>query len=119
VTDNEALRSCASCGMELDTAQFSRSDHLPWGLEGYCNTCFGSKRARAWAQYRKALKEAEIVRPDTCERCGKSGKITGHHLDYFKPLAVKWVCQSCHRKEHKEGEVQRGTVVFLPQEDDS
>lgn len=117
-TDNE-MRTCDSCGMDLSPEEFSMSDHLPWGLEGWCNTCFKAKRARAWAAYRKALKESELVRPETCDRCGTSGKIIGHHVDYFKPLAVKWVCQACHRREHKEGEMRRGTVVYIPQDDEA
>jgi len=107
------MRKCKACTRELPDEEFESSDHLPWGLEGYCNLCFRTTRAQAWATYRKALKDAEIVRPDTCERCGKSGKIIGHHLNYFHPLEVKWVCQSCHRKEHRE---QERPVLYLPDE---
>lgn len=108
------MRTCAACTRDLPAEQFESSDHLPWGLENYCDLCFRTTRARAWAAYRKALKEAEIERPEFCERCGKSGRIIGHHLNYFYPLEVKWVCQSCHRKEHREAQ----QVVFAPDDED-
>lgn len=45
-----------------------------------------------------ALQSGRLVRPEACSRCGKSCKPDGHHEDYAKPLAVVWVCRSCHYK---------------------
>lgn len=54
------------------------------------------------AEYTKALRTGELIRPDKCELCGKHCKPHGHHKDYNKALDVMWLCSLCHRKEHKK-----------------
>ena len=52
--------------------------------------------------YNAALRSGELVRAESCERCGKGGRIDGHHDDYSKPLNVLWLCPRCHRRRHYE-----------------
>jgi hypothetical protein len=48
-----------------------------------------------------AVKLGILVRPKECEKCASNIKIEGHHEDYSRPLDVKWLCKSCHVKEHR------------------
>jgi ribosomal protein S27AE len=66
-------------------------------------------RAKAKALFRRAMRDGRLVRPTTCERCGKGGLIQGHHDDYNKPLDVRWLCASCHAYEHGFGKGNAGT----------
>ena len=45
-----------------------------------------------------AFRCGDIVQRD-CEVCGNS-RTEMHHDDYTKPLEVRWLCRSCHEKEH-------------------
>jgi len=49
-----------------------------------------------------AVRRGQVERPDVCSRCGHSGRVTGHHRDYSKPLAVDWLCYECHGIEHRK-----------------
>lgn len=48
---------------------------------------------------RAAIRSGKIVRLP-CERCGHS-QAEAHHDDYGKPHEVRFLCNACHRKEHK------------------
>jgi hypothetical protein len=56
------------------------------------------------AQYllTNARRDGRIITPDRCSRCGKVGRVHGHHKDYTKPLEVVWLCPVCHKQEHKK-----------------
>jgi hypothetical protein len=47
-----------------------------------------------------ALRTGEMTRPDACSACGVLCKPHGHHDDYTKPLAVRWLCRPCHTAHH-------------------
>lgn len=59
------------------------------------------KRAAHFAMQR-AIRSGKLIRASSCEQCGATGRIEGHHTDYSKPLDVQWLCVSCHGKtRHK------------------
>jgi hypothetical protein len=47
-----------------------------------------------------ALRDGKLTRPDSCSHCHKPCKPHGHHEDYTQPLAVVWLCASCHTSLH-------------------
>lgn len=46
-----------------------------------------------------AERRGELVR-QPCEVCG-AVKVEGHHDDYTKPLAIRWLCHKHHGEAHK------------------
>lgn len=58
------------------------------------------EKRNASAKVYYALKTGKLTKPKDCSICGDDYYIIAHHEDYSKPLEVKWVCQSCHRKIH-------------------
>ncbi len=61
----------------------------------------GLTKPACHARVAEAIKRGLLIRPDLCEQCGrKSKRIRAHHDDYDKPLDVRWLCDSCHAKEH-------------------
>ncbi len=57
-------------------------------------------RARKNLNYH--LQVGNIIKAKYCDICGKEKKLQAHHDDYSKPLAVKWICSSCHGYIHRE-----------------
>jgi ribosomal protein S27AE len=60
------------------------------------------EKVHARIAVRTAVRQGNLVRPDTCPRCGQPGNIEAHHADYSKPYDVQWLCAECHRKEHSK-----------------
>jgi hypothetical protein len=59
------------------------------------------ERVKAHAALRYAVRKGKVAKPETCSRCGSRDWIQGHHADYSKPLDVIWLCNPCHRAEHR------------------
>lgn len=51
-------------------------------------------------QVTAAIAKGELVR-GSCEVCGTTEKVEGHHDDYARPLEVRWLCRPHHREWHK------------------
>lgn len=51
----------------------------------------------------RLLVEAGQVRPRpaACERCGREVALHCHHLDYFDPASVAYLCPRCHSAAHR------------------
>ncbi len=43
-----------------------------------------------------------LLVPESCEQCGSTENIDAHHDDYSKPLEVRWLCRSHHKRLHTE-----------------
>ena len=55
-------------------------------------------RVSAHGKVARAIRAGKLVRPNKCERCGRSDMtIDAAHKDYSKPLEVMWLCKRCHR----------------------
>lgn len=61
-------------------------------------------KVHARAELNNAVKRGSVTKPSTCSSCGQAVRVTGHHEDYAKPLDVRWLCYSCHGKEHRHTE---------------
>ena len=72
---------------------------------------YGRKQTKAQQRAHNAvyyaIKSGKPKKPIGCSACGSSKKrIDGHHKDYSKPLEVVWLCQPCHGKEHRMGDIE-------------
>jgi 2'-5' RNA ligase len=96
--DNETY--CPDCQMYGVT--IPRTSKLAW-------TEPGTKAYDAHTELNNAVRDGDKKKPSKCQSCGKGGQINGHHADYDKPLDVKWLCNSCHQKEHAK---ESGLITF-------
>jgi hypothetical protein len=60
------------------------------------------EKYRAQTAVGNALRDGKLIRPTTCDACGKECVPHGHHEDYSKPLEVIWLCELCHVTLHCE-----------------
>lgn len=47
-----------------------------------------------------AVRDKRVVKISSCQACGSSRNIVGHHPDYSRPFDVVWLCQACHCQHH-------------------
>jgi hypothetical protein len=54
---------------------------------------------KAQTAVNNALRDGRLTK-QPCAICGTEKHVHGHHSDYSKPLAVKWLCAKCHHRIH-------------------
>lgn len=48
-----------------------------------------------------AIKEGRLKNPGRCSECNRDTTyLDAHHDDYSRPLQIRWLCISCHRRLH-------------------
>jgi transposase-like protein len=57
---------------------------------------------------RNYIRDGKLIQASSCSVCGSTHNIEGHHDDYTKPLEVRWLCVSCHKKWHREN-----TAIYI------
>ncbi len=57
-------------------------------------------RVKAISILNHAFRAGKVSRPSSCVSCGRITRLSGHHIDYNKPLEVEWLCSSCHKLRH-------------------
>lgn len=73
------------------------------------NRTVSPEKARARQLVTQAIRRGDMVPSMACDTCkqvpppARDGRRTlqAHHADYAKPLAVEWLCVSCHHSEHR------------------
>lgn len=59
-------------------------------------------RAAARRKLRTEIEAGRVQRPDRCQRCNSTRPLEGHHVDYARPLDVKWLCATDHNDADRE-----------------
>lgn len=67
---------------------------------GYISHRLVAKKAHKLTQ--QALATGKLMRPNSCEDCGRIGWVLAHHDDYNNPLDIRWLCGRCHNLVHGE-----------------
>lgn len=90
---------CPRCGLTQEGAWFNRKICQPCRSSEERNVRKSAK-GRAWSIATKAIRTGCLIR-QPCEMCGAQS-VQAHHDDYVKPLEIRWLCRSCHRKHHEK-----------------
>ena len=71
--------------------------------ERYKNDPVLKQKMKARFAVRNAVRRKALIKPTKCSKCGKVGVIQAHHYNGYEKenyLKIKWICVSCHIKEH-------------------
>jgi hypothetical protein len=59
------------------------------------------KEQKARAAVYRAIRFGNMTK-SSCRDCKIIEKVQAHHPNYDRPLDVIWLCQQCHRNEHRK-----------------
>jgi hypothetical protein len=54
---------------------------------------------RAQNAVNNAIRDKKLIK-QSCQLCGATEHVHGHHKDYARPLDVTWLCAKCHGRVH-------------------
>lgn len=112
---------CKSCQKEYDASRLRDPKRMEM-RRAYQSSPAGrsahNRAAEAWAGKNATKRKAHIAVGNAirdgkliksgCEVCGNP-TVHGHHDDYAKPLAVRWLCDTHHNEWHRRhGEAING-----------
>ncbi|MBT2132707.1 hypothetical protein KK137_00035 [Croceibacterium sp. LX-88] len=72
-----------------------------WGTPRPYNGSSGIERIMGWQKLRIAEQLRLLIPANCCSICRTSGAEHRHAECYFRPLAIKQVCRSCHFRVHR------------------
>ncbi len=72
-----------------------------WPLPGPYNGATGQERVAGWQLVHLAELLGWLVRPRSCSVCQDSRRLHLHTENYFRPMCVRTVCQTCHFCLHR------------------
>lgn len=70
---------------------------------------FKTLRRMVYKRIESALKDGTLTKPEYCDGCGLEKPVFAHHRDYLRPMAVIWLCGSCHRIAHAD--LRRDVII--------
>lgn len=113
------LKQCFKCGKDKPHAEFYRHPQMADGYLGKCKDCTREDVRENWKNNAETLRQTDLMRRKlqkqanttasnairdgkltvaaACHYCGDTGKLEGHHWNYYRPLDVTWLCKRCHR----------------------
>jgi hypothetical protein len=124
VAPGQLIRVCRECRISKPINSYHRSAGCRYGRDTVCIECRRAMKREYYRKHRgrhrevmdKWYKENAIrhaahdvvyravatgnLTPQPCEVDPAHGIGHAHHDDYAKPLNVRWLCQSCHKRHH-------------------
>jgi hypothetical protein len=108
----DGSKTCRGCGERKPLVEFFKHRMCFGGYSSRCKECERARNSGRRKTYdpikrgartalRLAMLSGRIVKASACEGCDNAGPLEAHHPDYSKPLAVRWLCRSCHALLHR------------------
>ena len=100
--------ACVVCGQSSDGRTYCRrcaGQRAEWQRRYRTNPLVKARRCAREA-VRKAVLRGQLVKAESCDRCGEAtSPIQAHHTHGYEPafrLVVEWLCSRCHGRAHRK-----------------